>query len=288
MDEKYVDAGGIRTRYLEAGSGDPFVLVHGGEFGRFANANDWEPLIERLAARGFRVLAIDKIGNGFSDHPQREEDLLIGLTVRHIRDFIEALGLKAVHIAGHSRGGFTVTSLALDFPELVKTLVVVSSGTTMARFNPIYEKWNQEAAKINDPRERARYQIASNSFDTAHITESFLDLFVKITDLPQTQKTSRLMVGGARARFLADVAERQKLVCGRIEKGEIKAPTLVMWGLNDPSATFDPVGLSAINLFLPNAPKAEAHVFGRAGHYVYREQPEGFAEVVAGYIARTR
>ena len=288
MEEKYIGVGGIRTRYLEAGSGEPFVLVHGGEYGRIANANAWDLVIDGLAARGFHVFALDKIGNGFSDHPGPDEDLLIGRTVDHLRGFIDALGLKSTHIAGHSRGGYTVTRLALENPGQIKTLVVVSSGTVMARINPIYDRWNEEAAKINDPRERLRYQIASNSFSTDHISEEYLKIHLRIVARPETQETRQRMVTGGRKRFIADVKERQKDILDRIIQGGLTMPTLITWGLNDPSATFDPVGIEALKLFLPNASKAEGHIFSRSGHYVFREQANSFIDVVAGYIARTR
>jgi 2-hydroxy-6-oxonona-2,4-dienedioate hydrolase len=288
VKENYVDVAGVRTRYLEAGSGEPFVLVHGGEFGRISNANAWDMVVDRLAEKGFHVYALDKIGNGFTDHPERQEDLVIGATVDHVWNFVQALKIGPAHIAGHSRGGYTVTQIALEHPDWVKTLVIVSSGTVMARFNPIYEQWNQEAAKINDPRERLRYQNTANSCDPSHITEAFLDLQLRITDLPATQETKRRMVGGARKVFLADVAKRQAELVKGIQAGGIKAPTIVTWGLNDPSASFDPVGIAAIQLFLPNAPKAESHVFANCGHYVFREKAAEWTEVVSGYIARSR
>ena len=63
MKIKYVDVNGIRTRYLEAGTGEPLLLVHGGGFGRCynASANDWDLNIDGFA-KSFHVFAIDKIG----------------------------------------------------------------------------------------------------------------------------------------------------------------------------------------------------------------------------------
>lgn len=287
MKEQFVNVGGIRTRYLEAGSGEPLLLVHGGEYGRIANANAWDLVIDGFASRGFRVIAPDKIGNGFSDHPKPDEELLIDRTVPHLLGFIDKLGLASVRVAGHSRGGYTITRLALDHPDRVKTLIIVSSGTVMARINPIYDRWNEEAAKINDPRERLRFQIAANSFSNDHISEEYLDVHLRVVARPETQSTRQRMIDGGRRRFIADIKERQKEILERIIQGGLTMPTLVTWGLNDPSATFDPVGIEALKLFLPNAPKSEAHVFSRAGHYVFREQAASFIDVVAGYIART-
>jgi 2-hydroxy-6-oxo-6-(2'-carboxyphenyl)-hexa-2,4-dienoate hydrolase len=67
--EKYIDVNGIRTRYLEAGDGEPLVLFHGGNMGS-ANlaecAEDWELNMPGLS-RHFRVIAVDKLGQGFTD-----------------------------------------------------------------------------------------------------------------------------------------------------------------------------------------------------------------------------
>ena len=287
MEEKYADVAGVRTRYLEAGQGEPLLLIHGGEYGRIANANAWDMAIGGFVREGFHVYAPDKIGNGFSDHPADESDLLIGTTVDHMLGFMKALGIERAHVAGHSRGGYTATRLAVDHPERVATLIVASSGTVMARFNPIYERWNEEVARIDDPREKVRHAIAANSFDPAHITDAYVDIHARIAARPETQATRRLMVAGARKRFIADVQEQQKILQRRIQDGALEAPTLVTWGLNDPSAVFDPVGVSAIQFFLAHAPRAEAHVFSRSGHYAFREQAAAFVDVIAGYIARS-
>ena len=58
---------GLATGYLEAGSGDPVILLHGGEFGASAEIG-WERTIPALAAH-YRVIAPDMVGFGFSDRP---------------------------------------------------------------------------------------------------------------------------------------------------------------------------------------------------------------------------
>jgi len=84
-------------------------------------------------------------------------------------------------------------------------------------------------------------------------------------------------------QFLDDLAVRQKETHEWIRAGKLKAPTLIMWGYNDPSANYNPLGPATINLIFPNVSKSQMHVLNQAGHYCYREQPEAFVDVVTNF-----
>lgn len=285
MRETFIDAGGIRTRYWEAGSGPPLVLVHGGHFGRHAFSDEWDLAIERLARR-FRVLAPDKIGNGHTDNPKRDEDYVIGATVGHLRDFMTALGLDRASVVGHSRGGYCVTRLALESPERVAGLVIVSSATLMIPPNPIYRQWDAKAAAITDERARTRFLLTSNSCEAAHVSESLIDRLLAAQNLPKTREADRKMKDGLFASFSADLVERQKETHAMIRAGRLKAPTLIVWGFNDPSAAWKPIGQDCVDLVMSSHRDTRVHVINRAGHYVHREQPDGFAAAVGDFAAR--
>ena len=268
---------------MESGTGEPLLLVHGGGFGRFFSANDWEPVIDGFA-KSFHVFAIDKIGCGFTDHPKKDGDYVIGTTVQHAFDFLNTMGIDSAHVAGHSRGGYTVCRLALEHPEKVRTLVIVASTTLMIPLCPIYDEWDRLAALITDIRDRMRYLVAANSFGSDHITEDFVDFMVKIVNSSQLKEAAAKMDAGLKNQFLNDLAIRQKETHEWIRAGGLKAPTLIMWGYNDPSATFDPLGPATMQLIFPNVPKAQMQVLNQAGHYCYREQPVGFINAVTMFI----
>lgn len=278
----YVDAGGIRTRYLTAGSGEPLVLLHGGHFGGKSSADDWSLNIDGLA-RNFRVLALDKVGQGYSDNPRADADYVIGTTVSHLRDFLDAASIPAAHLSGHSRGGYTVVRFALEYPERVKSLTIVSSATLMIPPNPIYREWERCSKAIENQRDRIRYLVTANSWGTAHITETFLDGIVATNALPKAREAGDKMNAGLFATFSADLVERQKETHDLIRRGGIKAPTLVAWGYNDPSARFDPIGVDALRLLLPVVPSCQVHVFNQAGHFVFREQVDAFNTVLGAF-----
>lgn len=280
----YVDVEGIRTRYLRAGQGQPMVLVHGGHFGTRSSAEDWELNLERLGSE-FEVFAIDKLGMGFTNNPDSEDDYTIDAQAAHVGAFIEALDLGSTHLVGHSRGGYAVTRTALDHPELAKTLTVISSSSVTNPFNPIYGQWREKAAEMEE-REAVRYLIRSNSFSDEHITESMVDAGVAIGRLEKTKEAKALMDGGLYDAFKAHLLDRIKDIKREVEGGELQIPTLVLWGYNDPSATIERCLQPALDLFLENVEDSELHIFNRAGHYCYREQPEAFADTVISFIHR--
>jgi len=286
QDARYIDAGGIRTRYFEAGDGEPLVLIHGGSYGSFYNAEDWELNWDELA-RHYRVIAYDRIGLGFTDNPPTDADYRIGSSVDHAYNLIRALGLGKVHVLGHSRGGYTAARLVLEHPEVADTLIIVDSSTLMTPPNPQYQQWDEEALAYDDLHERHRFLVTANSYGSAHITDRYIDVAVEIDQLPKTQVAKERMEAN-RPAFKADLLERQAETHAWIREGRLTHPTLVMWAYEDPSATMDRCGIPCMNLILPNVQESEMVILNRAGHMVYRERPEAFNHAVIDFIERHR
>ena len=111
--EAFIDADGLKTFYVKAGSGFPVVLFHGAAPGASAQVN-WQLNIEPLAAAGFTVYAYDQAGYGRSDNPA---DLSIEYRVTHAKAFVDALKLDRYHVVGNSVGGYIAARLALEDPR---------------------------------------------------------------------------------------------------------------------------------------------------------------------------
>lgn len=284
-EERYVDVGGVRTRYLEAGTGEPMLLIHGGNFGRYELAEDWAPVIGPLAET-YRVLAIDKIGCGFTDNPPTDADYVIGSVVQHGIDFLAALGIERAHLVGHSRGGYAVARMALERPDLARSLVIVSSSTLMAPPNAQYDAWDREAAGLPTMHDQVRYLVTVNSYRGDHVDDDFVEIMAKATTLPKSVEAVEKWRAGLGRQFGQDLVERQQETQAMIRAGGLRCPTLVTWGFNDPSATMERCGVPCMELVLSSVPGAEMHIFNEAGHYCYREQPAGFTEVVTSFLAR--
>lgn len=127
VQRKTLSVDGLSTGYLEAGEGEPVVLLHGGEFGASAELG-WERNISALAAR-YRVLAPDMLGYGSS---AKVIDFVDGrgMRIRHVARFCESLGVGSAHFVGNSMGAINLlTDSTSETPLLpVRSLVIICGG----------------------------------------------------------------------------------------------------------------------------------------------------------------
>jgi pimeloyl-ACP methyl ester carboxylesterase len=132
FERKSVVVDGLVTGYLEAGDGDPVVLLHGGEFGASADLG-WERTIGALAPH-YRVLAPDMLGYGQS---AKVVDFVDGrgLRIRHVAAFCAAMGVGSAHFVGNSMGAINLlTDLVSDAPVLpVRTIALICGGGAIQR-----------------------------------------------------------------------------------------------------------------------------------------------------------
>jgi pimeloyl-ACP methyl ester carboxylesterase len=123
MAQRWVDVGGLRLHYVEAGTGPLVVLLHG--FPEFWYA--WRHQLPALADAGYRVVAPDLPGYNTSDKPPRVRDYRPSVLAQEVADLILALGVGSAAVAGHDWGGALAWLLAMQHPELVERLVVLNA-----------------------------------------------------------------------------------------------------------------------------------------------------------------
>ena len=284
QNEKFVDVDGIRTRYFDEGEGEPMVLFHGGNFGQADNvdcAENWA-LNWPGFVRSFHVYAIDKIGQGFTDNP-KNDDYTIEAVVRHAQGFIRAMGLDRYHLVGHSRGGYLVTRLTRENQDQVRTVTIVDSSTTAPGGNPFRGPMLAAAPKPLLTRESIDWVTERFSYSRSLITEDWMDVRERIAKLPKNAEAVAKMADYDQSRFLPSLEKQKEETLDWIRRGELKVPTLLIWGKNDPSAKL-PGGLELFDIVAGSASRSQMHIFNQAGHYCYREHPQDFVEVVTGFI----
>jgi abhydrolase domain-containing protein 6 len=124
FSDKRVRIPGFTIAYWEAGEGEPLVLVHG----MGADRGSLLDVAGRLK-RKFRVILPDLPGFGDSDKPATA-DYGIEAQVDHLRQFIEAVGLRQVHLGGHSMGGWISAGLASSSPDMILSLWLMAAAGT--------------------------------------------------------------------------------------------------------------------------------------------------------------
>jgi pimeloyl-ACP methyl ester carboxylesterase len=118
---QYVQLGDVRTWYDEYGDGDPLVLMHGG----LVDSRFLEPNLGPLAER-FHVYTVDRRGHGHT--PDAEGPITYQLMADDTIAFLQQVVGAPADLVGHSDGAIVAMLVAMQRPELVKRLVMISGG----------------------------------------------------------------------------------------------------------------------------------------------------------------
>jgi 2-hydroxy-6-oxonona-2,4-dienedioate hydrolase len=284
---RWVDVDGVQTRYFEAGAGEPILFIYGGNFGSADSASSaytWNLNIAALARR-FRVIAVDKLGQGETGNPQRDADYTMTAVVQHLAGFMRALGLPATHVVGHSRGGYAATRLTLENHDLVRSLTIVNSGTLspgvgtneVVLGNPPFSKGSRECA---------RWVYENYSFSPEVVTQSWIDSVMQTMQQQKYQASVRKMVGEGLAQsvFLPDLARQKGQTLQWLAEGRLQRPVQVIWGFNDRTAMLDR-GIELFQMMARHDRSAQFHVINESGHFPFREHPAQFNALLARFAA---
>ena len=285
QNPKFVTLGGVRTRYFEAGTGEDLVLIHGGKFGTFYSAYHWSLNFDELS-KHFHVYAFDKLGMGDTDNPKSDADYTMAAVIEHARAFVQTLGIKNATLAGHSRGALPAARIAVDHPELVKALIIFDSSTLPAEDpslrDDFYTNLEVGAPPVPD-REFILREPVANSYSTDHITDDFIEEMLRIGRLPRTLEARKKMEHFLDALFLPSMREKKYETLELIKAARLKAPTLIIWGLNDPSSPIK-LGMDLLYVIGSVTARTEFHAFNHAGHYVFREHARQVNQLIVNFV----
>ncbi|GAB3452680.1 alpha/beta hydrolase [Massilia terrae] len=119
---RFIEVDGVRLHYIERGRGPVLVLLHGNGL----TADDYEKcgLLDRAAER-YRVISFDRPGFGYSERP-RTTLWTPQAQARLIHHALQELGVDSALLVGHSWGSMVALSMALDVPDFVRGLVLLS------------------------------------------------------------------------------------------------------------------------------------------------------------------
>ncbi len=111
----------IEIYYEITGEGEKLLLIHG----LGSSTRDWEEQVPTFAQK-YQVITIDLRGHGKTDKPKGPYSMRI--FAEDIAELLKKLGVKTTHVLGISLGGGIAFQFAVDYPELVKSLIIVNAG----------------------------------------------------------------------------------------------------------------------------------------------------------------
>jgi pimeloyl-ACP methyl ester carboxylesterase len=232
LREGYAEVDDQSLHYVEAGEGPLVILLHG--FPEFWFG--WRSQIAPLAASGYRVVAADTRGYNLSSKPEDFKAYGVDELANDIQGLIRELGADSAHIVGHDWGGTIAWTLAMNHPEVVERLAILSAA---------HPRRLSEGLKNPNQLRKSWYFFF---FATPGLPEEVVHLrdwhffrhFLHEANPPYTEEEFERYVEawsqpGAAAGMInyyrASVRQSQKEALAKLRP--LSAPTLVIWGEGD-------------------------------------------------------
>jgi len=262
---QYRTVDGTRLRMIDTGNGTPVLLIHG--IG--ASMYTWRSTLPPLVGAGYRVIAFDNRGFGFSDQPAhgyRNADY-----VRLVVALLDSLGVASAVLVGHSMGGTIAAEVALAHPDRVRGMVLIDAAGYGMRWPGVLKiaRWPiiGEIATTFRGRWLTERILRSTFADRGKVTESDVDQYYAPVPQPDFGRALR----GVLREFRFDS------LGGRL--GRVQTPTLLLWGAAD---RWIPVRDGA--RFARELPRSEFVVVERSGHNPHEESPDRVNQLLLGFL----
>lgn len=279
----YLDLNGLKYHYVDEGSGQPVVMLHGNPTWSFY----FRDLIKALSGQ-YRVIAPDHIGCGLSDKPDSKAyDYKLKSRVDDLESLIENLKIKEkISLVLHDWGGFIGMAYALRHPERIGRFVLMNT----AAFLPPPGK-PIPIILIMIRRLRLLAMFAVQGFNLFALGALFINSYKGLSKevkagliAPYNCWQNRI----ATLKFVQDIHLTEnnpsygvvKQVDNKM-KLFLNLPILICWGKHD--FVFD---LDYLKEWQRRFPDADAHIFPEAGHYVLEDVPEKIIPLTREFLQK--
>jgi 2-hydroxymuconate-semialdehyde hydrolase len=264
---KSVLVGNIATNYIEVGSGDPLILIHGSGPGVTAFAN-WRGVIPDFSEH-FQCFAPDTLGFGYTDFPADIDGFEMDRWINHLIGFMDALDISRAHFIGNSYGGALTLALAARHPDRVDRIVLMgSAGLPFPITDGLQKVWGYQPSL-----DAMRDLMTTFAHDAALVKEEIVQSRYEASIRPGAQEAFSSLFPEPRQRWLDALAT---------DEAKLRAlphRSLIIHGREDVIVPFD----CSIQFHRLIA-NSELHIFGKCGHWTQIEKRDRFVELVIPFL----
>lgn len=273
FESKFINQNGYQQHYIDEGSGDPIVFVHGTPSWSF----DFRHVIKELALSN-RCIALDHMGFGLSD---KKPDYDYSLTnhIANLTRLIELLNLKDIVLVLHDFGGPIGLEYALQNLSTIKKIVVMNSWIGSSENEPEFQKMKKILKSPLLPFLYLRMNFSPKyllpqSFGSKQLNKSIKSQFIK----PFPSKKERYGM----LAFAKSLLNDQDFFESQLQRSEKLAskPILLIWGLKDKFA-----GETYLRRFQKLFQENTTVTLKEAGHFPQEEEPNAVTKAILDFVA---
>ena len=271
FEPHYLDEDGLRMHYVDEGSGDPVLLLHGEPTWAFL----YRKMIPAIAGVA-RAVAPDYFGFGRSDKPTRIEDYSYDFHCASIERLALSLDLRDATVVVQDWGGPIGFRFAVEHPDRVARLVILNTGIGAGRAPS--EEWLRFRAFVRRvgselvPGQLIRLSCVTDPGDD--VIEAYNAPF------PRPESKAGILAFPEQVPTEMDHPNAAKMLELRAELQRWEKPALVLFSDSDP--IFSTVAAEHMASRIPGAGPAE--IVKGAGHFLQEEKGEEIAARIVRFL----
>jgi pimeloyl-ACP methyl ester carboxylesterase len=273
---KEVEVNGVRLQYIEHGSGEPIVFVHGAPH----DLRAWEPVREEIAKR-YRFIAYTQRYFGTEPWPDEGKNYSIATHADDLAKFITSLNAGPVHLVGWSHGGLVSATAAVSDPSLVRSLILYEANviSVLPAESPEGKIVREDRARMFGPVVAA----ASETGDFIKAAKLLQEVVFQLrpgefNSLPEDLQT--VLLDNARVVPLMFAAPPPPVITCDMLK-DFTRPTLVMRG--EKSRAFFTLISEAITKCVPGARQV---ILQNVNHDAPWRDPAAFVAAILDFLSK--
>ena len=258
-ESRFLNIDGFRVHYRDEGTGPVLLCLHG----IVSSLHTWDGWVEALKSR-YRIIRFDVPGWGMTTMDSfsfTRDDYM-----KFMKKFVDALGIKKMHLAGNSLGGYLSWNFALDYPKLVHKLILLDPAgypqTVPGAVNLFTMPVFRTLGTVITPKFLVLKYVREVYGQKKLLRTEVADRYYEMLVYGRNRKNC--------VRIFDELKEQARFEPSGVTR--IKTPTLLMWGEKDIW-----IPLNIMERFKKDLPNARAIIYPGVGHVPMEEIPDSSA-----------